>query len=249
MFFAPDGMMSHILKWFDDNRGYQVCWLKYPTRQYGRSSLVAQLIEVHGTRVGALAGSIFCSAKGINSQSFLPTLAVQLGNSIPALKPTMQHIIQEEREVLLSPDDHVFARKLIIEPFLTGELNLISPMVIVVDCIGSTDHDFLLTTLIWLENAFRSHAIPLQIFVTSEPELYTQANLQYPEFMDATLTLHLPRFESWTASTPSPESLFVNQDQKIYKVRRPESHKVNIRLKKLETWTELNIISCAQDFY
>lgn len=212
--------MSHILKWFDDNRGYQLCWLKYPTRQYGRSSLVAQLIEEHGKRIGALAGSIFCSTKGINSRTFLPTLTVQLGSAIPALKPTMEHIIEEERELLLSTDDHIFARKLIIEPFLTGDLNLISPMVIVVDCIGFLDGDFLLTTLVWLENAFRTHAIPLQIFITSEPELYTQANLQYPEFMDATLNLHLPRFESWTASTPSSESLFVNQHQNIYKVHR-----------------------------
>ncbi|KAF9469341.1 kinase-like domain-containing protein [Collybia nuda] len=217
LFFAPDGMMSHILKWFDDNRGYQVCWLKYPVGQYGRRSMVAQLIEEHGKKVGALAASIFCSTKGINSRNILPTLALQLGNSIPVLKPTMEQIIQEEREVLLTPDDHSFARKLIIEPFLTGDLNLITPMVIVVDCIGSSDGNFLLTTLVWLENAFRNHAIPLQIFVTSEPELYTQANLQYPKFMDATLTLHLPRFESWTASAPPSESLFVNQDQKIYK--------------------------------
>jgi hypothetical protein len=222
-FFAPNGMMSHILKWFDDNRGYQVCWLKYPTRQYGRSSSVAQLVVEHGKRVGALAASIVCSVEGINSRSFLPTLALQLGNSIPALKPTMQHIMQDEREVLLTPDDPSFARKLIIEPFLMGDLNLISPMVIVVDCIGSSDGDFLLNTLIWLDNAFRNHAIPLQIFVTSEPELFTQANLQYPDFMEATLALHLPRFESWTASMPSSQSLFANQDQKIHKVRKVAS--------------------------
>ncbi|KAG6861528.1 hypothetical protein C0995_015261 [Termitomyces sp. Mi166 len=80
-----------------------------------------------------------------------------------------------------------------------------------------SDGAFLLDTLIWMANAFRSYAIPLQIFVTSEPELYQQANLQHPLFLDNALTLHLPRFESWTIDTLSPsQSIFKNYGQKIY---------------------------------
>lgn len=219
VFFAPDGLMSHISNWFENNDGHQVCWLKYPVRQYGTKSSIAQLIAAHCSSRGALAANISCSDETVNSRTFLPSLAFQIGQSMPTLRPSMQQIIQDEREIMLTPDDHTFARKLIVEPFLTGDLHLISPMIVVIDSIGWQEDDFLLSTLIWLENAFRSHTIPLQIFVTSEPDLYTRANLQFPSFLDNALTLHLPRLESWTSVPRTPsQSLFVNRGQKIYQV-------------------------------
>lgn len=216
--FAPDGLMSHISNWFEDNGGQQICWLKYPIRQYGQKSSIAQLIADQCASRGALAATVFCSGKTVNSRTLLPSLVFQLGQSMPMLKPTMRLIIEDEREVMLTTDDHNFARKLIIEPFLTGDFHPISPMVIVIDCIGWTDGDFLLDTLVWLENAFRGHTIPLQIFVASEPELYTHANLQFPSFMDNALTLHLPRFESWQSPLSPSQSIFANHGQKIYQV-------------------------------
>ena len=168
---------------------------------------------------GALAGRMSCSGSKMTSHTFLPTLAYQIGQSMPALKSAMRQIIQDEREVMLTPDDYNFARKLIIEPFLTGDFQLISPMIIVIDCIGWMDGEFLLNTLVWLENAFRHHTIPLQIFITSEPKLYSSANLQFPGFLDNALTLHLPRFESSASLSPS-RSLFLNRGQRIYKVSR-----------------------------
>lgn len=218
---APNGMMTQVSEWFDDNRGRRVCWLKYPSRQYNRRSPIAQFIVDHLMTIGTLAAGIFCSMGQVNSRTFLPTIAFQLGNAIPALKPTIQHIIQDQKEVLLATEELGFAQKLIIEPFLIGDFNFLSSMIIVIDCIGWSDGDeFILTTLIWLEKAFRSYAIPLQVLLLSEPELYMEANLQHPDFLDAVLTLHLPRYESWTANTSiSSQLLFVTDGQKIYQVR------------------------------
>ncbi|KAG6910300.1 hypothetical protein DXG01_011697 [Tephrocybe rancida] len=216
---APERLLTHISNWLEDNDGRQVCWLKYPIRQFGKKSTIAQHFANECGARGALAATITCSDENVNSRTLLPSIAAQLGKSMPMLKPAMRQIIEDQREVLLTTDDHTFGHKLIIEPFLTGDFQRIATMTIVIDCNGWSDGDFLLDTLIWMENAFRSHAIPLQIFIASEPELYHQANLQYPLFLDNTLTLHLPRFESWTANPLSPsQSLFKNNGQKIYQV-------------------------------
>jgi len=220
---APGSLLSHISNWFDNNGGRYVCWLRYPVRQYGKTSSIAELMADQCASRGALAGRMSCSDSKMTSRTFLPTLAYQIGQSMPALKSAMRRVIQDEREVMLTTDDYNFARKVIIEPFLTGDFQLISPMIIVIDCIGWTDGEFLLNTLVWLESAFRRHTIPLQIFITSEPKLYSSANLQFPGFLDNALTLHLPRFESPASLSPS-RSPFLNRGQRIYQVSRKTCH-------------------------
>ncbi|KAG6854563.1 hypothetical protein C0991_004899 [Blastosporella zonata] len=217
---APERLLSHISDWLEDNGGRQCCWVKYPIRQFGKPSSIAQHFASEcGTR-GALAAMITCSNDHVNSRTFLPSIAAQIGKSMPMLKLAMRQIIEDQREVLLTTDDYTFGHKLIIEPFLTGDFQRIATMTVVIDCNGWSDGDFLLDMLIWMENAFRSHAIPLQLFIASEPDLYQQANLQYPRFLDNTLTLHLPRFELWTVNPLTPsQSVFKNQGQKIYQVR------------------------------
>ncbi|KAG6832065.1 hypothetical protein H0H92_005487 [Tricholoma furcatifolium] len=215
---APERLLAHVLNWLEDNGGHQVCWIKYPVRQFGKRASIAQHFGNECGIRGTLAAIVTCSEEGVNSRTFLPSIAVQLGKSMPMLKPAMRQIIEDQREILLATDDHNFGRKLIIEPFLTGDFQRIAPMTIIIDCNGwSYSDEFLLDTLIWMENAFQSHAIPLQILIMSEPDLYQQANLQYPVFLDNALTLHLPRFEYWTIDPLSPSrSLFKNQGQKIY---------------------------------
>ncbi|KAG6820841.1 hypothetical protein H0H93_010668 [Arthromyces matolae] len=186
---APERLLSHISDWLNDPGEQQCCWVRYPIRQFGKRSSIAQHFADECSTRGALAAAIVCSDGGINARSLLPSIAVQLGRSMPALKPAMRQIIEDSREVLLTTDDYTFGRKLIIEPFLMGDFQRIAPMTIVIDCIGWSGGDFLLDTLIWMENAFRSHAVPLQIFVTSEPNLYQQANLRHPLFLDTSLTL------------------------------------------------------------
>ncbi|KAG6817812.1 hypothetical protein H0H87_003220 [Tephrocybe sp. NHM501043] len=216
---APERLLSHISRWLEDNNGRQVCWVKYPVRQFGRRSSIAQHFANECRARGTLAAVIICSDETLNSRTLLPAIAIQLGKSMPMLKPAIRQIIEDQREILLATNDLAFARKLIIEPFLMGDFQRVATMTIIVDYHGCSDGKFLLDALIWMENAFRSHAIPLQLFVTSEPDLYQQANLQHPRFLDNALTLHLPRVESWTANPLSPaQSLFKNNGQKIYQV-------------------------------
>jgi hypothetical protein len=218
---APGSILSHISNWFENNGGNYVCWLRYPVRQYGKKSSIAEVMAQQCANRGALAAKIFLSDPGMTSRTFLPTLALQIGHSIPMLKPAMRRIIKDEREVMLDTDEYNFARKLIVEPFLTGDFQLISPMVIVIDCIGAADNDFVLNILVKLESAFRHHTIPLQIFIASEAVLYSAANLRFPIFLDNALTLHLPRFES--GSLTSPRSAFINHGQRIYQVSQGSS--------------------------
>jgi hypothetical protein len=226
--YIPDSHEDVVVKiseWIDNNHGYPVCWLKYPNRRHGQPSAIAQRIAEDCARKRILAASIFCSSRTVNSVNFLPTLAFQLAQLIPSLKSAMHQTIEDQREILLSLHDQpeVAAHKLIIEPFLTGKVPNLSPMVVVIDCVGWCEGYCLLRSIMWFAEALRKHTLPLQIFMTSEPEIYRQANLNFPDFLDRTHVLQIPRFEPWSKlSSPvhAPTIIFVDRGQKVYQVRR-----------------------------
>jgi hypothetical protein len=186
--------MWKIFDWISHPHGYHMCWLKDLPDCH--NSAVAQDIAELCAKEGHLAASIFCNGAsgGLNSLNFFPTVASQFTISIPPLELPILQAIRDDPSILQRPV-HKQLQKLIVEPLLTLRGSLPSQMVVVIDSLDACEE--LVDAVISMTETLWNHQLPLQIFATSQFELYQRVNWSHPQFRRMTCLLDVDYLECW----------------------------------------------------
>ncbi|KAJ3771050.1 hypothetical protein FB446DRAFT_124834 [Lentinula raphanica] len=167
-----EAILTRLTDWvIDTKRDSQLCWL-YGSAGAGKSS-VAQTIADRFRREGKLAAGFFfwrsdSSRNGI--RRLVPTLAIQLAHSIPALRPAINSTVETNIMILDAPFETQF-RELILQPFQNHERESDVPFLVVLDgldeCMDGRDQERVLLTI---ADVLKSKSIPLLFLVTSRLE-------------------------------------------------------------------------------
>ncbi|KAJ3771049.1 hypothetical protein FB446DRAFT_805239 [Lentinula raphanica] len=168
-----EAILSRLADWITDmGRDTQLCWL-HGSAGAGKSS-VAQTIAERFEQEKKLAASFFfwrsdptCN----NIKRLIPTLAFQIAISIPALRPAITSVVENNFMILDASLETQF-RELILRPFQNlGICKAGIPLLVVLDgldeCTDGRDQERVLLTI---ANSLQSKSIPLLFLVTSRPE-------------------------------------------------------------------------------
>jgi hypothetical protein len=124
-----------------------------------------------------------------NAARFFPTIARQLFNKVPELRPAILQAIKDNQGISMKPYKEQF-EQLIYQPLSLVQLQG-SPLVIVVDaldeCEGENDIQIILQQL---PRAHESRSVSLRFFITSRPELPIRLGFQAAENTYQDLVLH-----------------------------------------------------------
>ncbi|KAJ3969196.1 hypothetical protein EV361DRAFT_951685 [Lentinula raphanica] len=167
-----EAILTRLTDWvIDTKRDSQLCWL-YGSAGAGKSS-VAQTIADRFRREGKLAAGFFfwrSDSSRNNIRRLIPTLAIQLAHSIPALRPAINSAVETNIMILDAPFATQF-RELILQPFQNYERGSDVPFLVVLDgldeCPDSRDQE---RVLLSIADVLQSRSIPLLFLVTSRPE-------------------------------------------------------------------------------
>ena len=191
------GVIGKVLEWFDGGSDRPMCWLN-GAAGFGKSAIsrtVAQLCEGSGR---LCASFFFFREAGRRSTitHLISTIAYSMVFSIPATKPHVEKVLQENHHILHRSHERQF-RQLIIEPICS--VILPEPMVIVIDALDECDDRRAIVEFINIvAYAFRDHRMPfpLRFFFTSRVEEHIRSVFAAAPALDVTYCLSLQDFNA-----------------------------------------------------
>lgn len=179
------------------NPNKHICWLKAPAG-LGKSALAQTIAEQCAER-GILAASFFF-LRGAGDRSritqLIPTLAYQLSNHFPALKPLLLDLLHKEPGVLYQTLSLQF-KKLIGQTFQSLQLPD-KPQVIIIDGLDECrDKEMMGDFISILINHYHRQPLPFQVLITSRVEEHLRRKL---ESSMAQATIHPLALEASTGN-------------------------------------------------
>ena len=126
-----------------------------------------------------------------HARKFVTTIAVQLADNVPSLKPHICHIVANRSNIAsLSLQDQW--RQLILSPLSKLEGNLCQPYTLVIDALDECENENeiqIILTLLLQAASLETHQ--LRILLTSRPEIFIQRSFpQTPEAKYYNFILH-----------------------------------------------------------
>ncbi|EGU71688.1 hypothetical protein FOXB_17803, partial [Fusarium oxysporum f. sp. conglutinans Fo5176] len=166
-------LLDDIARWIDDPDAKPVFWLngKAGTGKSTISRTVAQLRYSHGD----LGASFFFKRGEVDRGSldkFVPTLAIQLAQSVPATALAIKNTIDTDPTIVGKSVREQFD-KLVREPLskASGAIATLSSLVIVIDALDECEQDKDIKLLISILTNTQILRPRLRVFLTSRPEL------------------------------------------------------------------------------
>ncbi|KAL2040688.1 hypothetical protein N7G274_006667 [Stereocaulon virgatum] len=185
-------LVGTIYAWADGQDKRRIFWLS-GLAGTGKSTIARTVAREHSDKK-RLGASFFFSRGGgdvSHARKFVTTIAVQLADNVPSLKPHICHTIANQSNIAsLSLQDQW--RQLIQSPLSKLEGNLYQPYTLVIDaldeCENGNEVQIILTLLL---EAASSETYRLRILLTSRPEIAIQRGLpQTPEAKHCNFVLH-----------------------------------------------------------
>jgi len=190
-------VINKISAWVEGNHNRPVCWLEGPAGS-GKST-IAHTIAERCANNQQLAFTFFFSRGKLDrndTSKFFPTFAYQLASSVPAVRLSMQHALENDSSIPFQRlGDQM--KKLIVDPILTIT-GPITSLIVVIDgldeCGGDTG---LLQGLIrLLVDASTAHRLPFRFLFASRPEPHIQQTFESSPIQGKTYGLALGDFNA-----------------------------------------------------
>lgn len=189
------------MQWIDAPNHRPICWLNGPPGS-GKSAVAQTIAETYG-RHKRLVASFFgfrnLGCEFAEMAHFIHTLAFQLSTSVPATKPKIQRVLQNDRTILRQSLSTQFTT-LLIEPITAAIQEIgpspMTPKVIVIDALDEYKDDSLMAEFLRiLINACVEHRpFPFRVLLTSRVPLW--GKLESRTTQSFTHNLDLQKFDA-----------------------------------------------------
>ncbi|KAK6495259.1 hypothetical protein TWF481_003285 [Arthrobotrys musiformis] len=172
-----EDLLKEIDDWVNGPPGKHIFWLSGAAGT-GKSTIARTVAEIYG-KAKLLGGSFFFrrgAGDRASASKFFTTLATNLMQHIPAMKPTVSNIIEKEPDIVRKILKEQFD-KLIFQPLSLADHT--GRIVLVIDALDECDNEQDVLTIVKLLGLLKELKGPnVRIFLTSRGEVFINAGFQ-----------------------------------------------------------------------